>query len=167
MPAGGVLSVESSLDDLRYVGVRAAQDAGGVVHVRAEFVVDSAAAMWDAIGTVMRDPTVQLAITPGLADLASLELQRRLTVVGMQEQYKYTGLVRSMILERRVAHHDQVALAEHVGRAVLGRSQNAVTLSSVKSPGPIELARCLVWAVGLAAKPMATVRRAAFGTANN
>jgi hypothetical protein len=68
-----------------------------------------------------------------------------------------------MILERTVRHAGQISLSEHVGRAVAGRSQNSVTLSSMKSPGPIELARCMVWALGLAAKPSHAIRKPAFG----
>jgi phage terminase large subunit-like protein len=166
MPAGGVLAVDSSLDDLRYVGVRAVA-AGDRIQVRSEFVVESANAMWDSISDVLADPSVKLVITPGLADIAPPHLERRLTVVGMSEMYKYTGIVKSLLAERRVAHNNQMALSEHVCRAVAARAQNSITLSSQKSPGPIELARCMVWAVGMAAKPTSNVRRAAFGVANN
>jgi phage terminase large subunit-like protein len=166
IPAGGILSVDTSLDDLRYVGVRAVQN-GDRVHVRSEFVVESAQAMWNEISRVLADPAVRLAITPGLADIAPPEFERRITVVGMAEMYKYTGIVRSLIAENRVIHNNQVALSEHVCRAVAARAQNAITLSSQKSPGPIELARCMVWAVGLAAKPVAAVRRPAFGIAQH
>jgi hypothetical protein len=163
MPAGGVLAVDSSIDDMRYVGVRAVQ-VDGDVHVRSEFVVDSASSMWRHVTDLMTDPKLQLAITPGLGDLAPLELHRRLTVVGGQELYKHTALVRSLIHEGRVKHYDQLALSEHVGRAVAARSQSALTLSSQKSPGPIELARCMVWAVGIAARPAPRHARAALGT---
>jgi hypothetical protein len=80
----------------------------------------------------------------------------------MSEQYTYTPIVRSLVLEERLVHADQQNLAEHVGRAVLIRSQNSMALSSQKSPGPIELARCMVWAAGLAAKHTAKVRKPMF-----
>jgi hypothetical protein len=83
----------------------------------------------------------------------------------MSEQYVFTPIVRALVLEERLVHVDQRNLAEHVGRAVLTRSQNSMALSSQKSPGPIELARCMVWAAGLAAKPTSTVRRPMFGSA--
>jgi phage terminase large subunit-like protein len=162
MPSGGVLAVDSSLDDLRYVGVRAVQN-GDRIQVRSEFVVESANAMWDAIDQVLTDPGVRLAITPGLADIAPPRLERRLTVVGMSELYKYTGIVKSLMAEHRVSHTNQMALSEHVCRAVAARAQNSITLSSQKSPGPIELARCMVWAVGMAAKPTSETRKPAFG----
>jgi hypothetical protein len=164
IPAGGVLAVDNDLDDLRYVGVRASQTADGIIQVVSEFVVETQHDLWAHIDRVMADPTVQLAITPGLADLAPMQYSRRLTVVGGKELYRYTALVRSLIHERKVAHNNQLNLSEQVARAVAGRSQNALTLSSVKSPGPIELARMMVIAVGMAAKPQQT-KRPAFGVA--
>jgi hypothetical protein len=164
-PAGGILAVDNDLDDLRYVGVRAVQLDDGKVQVHTEFVASSAAEMWQRVEQVMSDPQVQLAITPGLADLAPSRLQRRITVVGGKELYKFTAIVRSACLEQQVCHNGQLALAEHVNRAVAARSQNALTLSSMKSPGPIELARCMVWAVGMALKPPQKVRGAQMGSA--
>jgi hypothetical protein len=163
IPSGGVVAVDSSLDDRRYCGVRAVAD-GGVVHVEVAFVVDSARAMWDQLVTLAQDRSLLFAITPGLHAVAPPELARRSTVVGMAEQYTYTPIVRSLVLEERLVHADQQNLAEHVGRAVLTRSQSSMALSSQKSPGPIELARCMVWAAGLAAKPTSTVRRPMMGT---
>ena len=164
MPAGGVLAVDSSLDDLRYVGVRAVQLDGGAVQLATEFVVDNSAAMWDEIGRVCADSTVQLAITPGLSEFTPPNLHRRMVVVGQQEMARYTPIVKNMITERRVAHADELALNEHITRAVAGRTGNSVTLTSQKSPGPIELARCAVWAIGLAAKPV-VAKRAMMGSA--
>jgi hypothetical protein len=164
MPAGGVLAVDSSLDDLRYVGVRAVQLDGGAVQIATEFVVDSSAAMWEQVGRVCADPTVQLAITPGLSEFTPPNLARRMVVVGQQEMARYTPIVKNMITERRVAHADELALNEHVTRAVAGRTGNSITLTSQKSPGPIELARCAVWAIGLAAKPV-VAKRAMMGSA--
>lgn len=163
IPAGGVLAVDSSLDDSRYVGVRAV-NVDGVVQVATEFVVDSAAQMWSTLTDRMKDRSIDLAITPGLHAVAPLELQRRSTIVGMAEQYTYTPIVRSLILEDRLVHAKQQNLAEHVGRAVLTRSQNSMALSSQKSPGPIELARCMVWAAGLAARHTAKVRKPTFAS---
>ena len=164
MPAGGILAVDSSLDDLRYVGVRAVQHDDGSVQVCTEFVVDTAAAMWEQVARVCEEPTTQLAITPGLSEFTPANLARRMVVVGQQEMARYTPIVKNMISERRVRHPDELALNEHMTRAVAGRSGNSITLTSQKSPGPIELARCTVWAVGLAAKPVVT-KRAMMGSA--
>jgi hypothetical protein len=163
MPAGGYLAIDSDISDSRYVAVRAAPRGDGTLQVTAEFVVDSLAQLWQHTAGVLADHSVQLALTPGLADICPPELTRRMQTVGQSEMYRYTALVRNMILERTVYHSGQISLSEHVGRAVAARSQNNVTLSSMKSPGPIELARCMVWALGLAAKPHSTIRKPAFG----
>jgi hypothetical protein len=163
MPSGGVLAVDSSLDDSRYVGVRAVPVADGV-QVAVMFVCDSALAMWRAVQDAITDPSLRLALTPGLHAVSSPEIQRRSEVVGMAEQYTYTPIVRALILEDRLRHTPNQNLAEHVGRAVLARSQASMALSSQKSPGPIELARCLVWSAGLAAKPTSNVRKPMFAS---
>jgi len=97
--------------------------------------------------------------------VAPPELARRSVIVGMAEQYTYTPIVRALILEGHLLHADQTNLAEHVGRAVMSRSQSSLALSSQKSPGPIELARCMVWAAGIAARPTSTVRKPMFASA--
>ena len=162
VPAGGVVAVDSSLDDSRYVGVRAV-NVGGVVHVVTEFVTDTATAMWAEMQRLAQDRTLSFALTPGLHAVAPPELARRAETVGMAEQYKYTPIVRALVLEEQLVHADQSNLAEHVNRAVLVRSQSSMALSSQKSPGPIELARCMVWAAGLVAKPTSQIRKPAFG----
>ena len=60
-----------------------------------------------------------------------------------------------MIEEKTLRHTGEQMLAEHVQRAVAVRSQGSMALSSQRSPGPIELARCMVWAAALAARPVA------------
>jgi len=77
----------------------------------------------------------------------------------------FTAIVRNMILERRIVHHGQLALAEQVNRAVAGRSSGTITLSSQKSPGPIEQTRCMVAAAGFAAQPQAKIRKPMLGVA--
>ena len=163
IPPGGIIAVDSSLDDSRYCGVRAVAN-DGVIHVEVSFVVDTARTMWDTLAALSADRSVQFALTPGLHAVAPPELARRSTIVGMAEQYTYTPIVRALILEDRLVHADQQNLAEHVGRAVLARAQNSIALSSQKSPGPIELARCMVWAAGMAAKPAAQIRKPMLGT---
>jgi hypothetical protein len=156
MPAGGVLAVDSSLDDQRYVGVRASVD--GKCQVCVEFVVNTEDDMWAEIGRVMADQSVQLAITPMLELHTPTVLQRRTNTVGYGELLKYSGLVQKMILEGKVKHRGELSLAEHINRAVLIKSGQGVSLSSQKSPGPIELARCSVWAVAQASKPTTRVK---------
>ena len=166
IPDGGIVAVDSSLDDSRYCAVRAVAEAG-VVHVEVSFVTDTARSMWQLLAEMAKDKSLHFAITPGLHAVAPPELARRSTIVGMAEQYTYTPIVRSLIIEDRLVHTGQQNLAEHVGRAVLTRSQNSMALSSQKSPGPIELARCMVWAAGLAARPSSTVRKPMFAVGTN
>ena len=152
IPPGGILSVDNSVDESRYVGVRAVND-GGTVKVTVEFIVQSADHCWQAIGEVLKDPTIQLTLTPGLEALLPPQFERRMTIVGYGELLKYTPIVRALILEGRLRHDGSHTLAEHVGRAVAVKTQNSTVLSSQKSPGPIELARCMVWAAAIAARP--------------
>ena len=152
MPDDGVLSVDSSIDDGRFVGVRAAM-RDGIAHVKVEFVTETETDMWHEIERVMDNPKTQLLITPTLMLHLPIALQRRTTQVGYAELTKYTTLVRSMIYEKRVAHHGEILLNEHCARSVLVKTPTGAVLSSQKSPGPIELCRTMVWAVAEVSRP--------------
>jgi phage terminase large subunit-like protein len=152
MPEGGFLSVDSSVDDARYVGVRAAEVDDKVI-VQTEFVTETEADMWAAIARVMENPEVQLLITPTLDIHVPLSLRRRTTITGYAELTKYTTLVRSMIHEGNVKHHGETLLADHCGRAVLVKTPSGAVVSSQRSPGPIELCRVMIWAVAQVSKP--------------
>lgn len=157
MPDGGVLSVDSSIDDARYVGVRAVESDNRVI-VTTEFVCETEAEMWDEIERVMANQQVTLLITPTLDIHVPLPLRRRTTVTGYAELTRFTSLVRSMISEKRVQHQGDALLADHVSRAVLVKTPTGAVISSQKSPGPIELCRCMVWAVAQVSKPKAKTR---------
>ena len=165
MPAGGFLAVDADVTDLRYCGVRVAPHADGRLQVKTEFVVESAEAMWDSARLVMDDPNVQLLLSPGLAALCPLDMSRRMADWGQREITTYTQIIRNMILERKLVHSGQMALSEQVQRAVSGRVGSTITLSSQKSPGPIEQCRCMVVAAGMAAKPVGNIRKPMIGTA--
>jgi hypothetical protein len=72
--------------------------------------------------------------------------------------------VKQMIAERRVFHTGETMLEEHVGRAVAVRTPGSIAISTAKSPGPVELCRCLIWAAALASKPQSNVRRPVIAT---
>jgi hypothetical protein len=152
MPAGGILSVDSSVDDARYCGVRAVEVEGTVI-VQTEFVVETEADMWTAIARVMENTEVQLLITPTLEIHVPVNLRRRTTVTGYAELTRFTSLVRSMIHEGKVKHHGESLLADHVSRAVLVKTPSGAVISSQRSPGPIELCRCMIWSVSQVSKP--------------
>jgi hypothetical protein len=157
---GGWLACDSSSDGQRWVGVRC--DPAGTVAVA--FVASSEPEAWVRITTVMEDPTVSLAYSPPLEVHLPERWAKRSRRVGYQEIREWTGLVRNAILDRRVHHAGELGLGEHVERAVGVYSNNALSLSSTKSPGPIELCRCLVWAYALATTPKRRARPAiAFG----
>jgi phage terminase large subunit-like protein len=153
LPPGGVVAVETSLDDSRYFGIRAVPLPDGRTGVTVEFHVDTLAECLEHVGRLGHDARHRFAITPTIDVHWPRNLEQRRTVVGYGELLKWTTAVKQMIDQGRLAHTGETMLAEHVQRAVAVRAQNAVALSSQRSPGPIELARCLVWAVALAARP--------------
>jgi hypothetical protein len=149
-PAGGVLAVEVSIDDGRYCAVRVNHTGQpGEVSATVEFVVDTMAEAWRRIETLAADPKLVIAVTPTLDLHCPLALQRRRQIWGYQEVTRYTAAVRQLIIEGKLRHTGETMLAEHVGRAVAGRTNGTISLSSQRSPGPIELARCVVAACGL------------------
>ena len=153
---GGVLAVDSAVDESKYVGIRCSV-AGDRVVASVEFVADTAFSMWREIEQVLAgDPKVTLAITPTLEIMTPEALKRRTVTWGYGELLKHTSLVMNMIREGRLVHTGEQMLAEHVNRAVLARAQGSVVLSSQKSPGPIECARAMVAAASMCARPQRT-----------
>ncbi len=152
MPIGGVLAVDTDLTDGRYVGVRSSVHESKA-HVCVEFMVDTEDLMWQEIERVMADTSVRLVITTALHLHLPPNLERRTSVIGYGELLKYSGLIQKMIVEGKVRHRGELSLAEHVNRAVLTKTGGGVVLSSQKSPGPIELCRCMVWAIAESSRP--------------
>jgi hypothetical protein len=152
IPSGGILSIDSSVDEARYVGVRAVM-VNYQVYTTVEFVVDNEVQMWEHVQRIMTNPSVVLLVTPTLEIHLPTTLKRRYQLTGYAELLRYTALVRSMILEDKVRHDGNQTLAEHCARAVLVRTAQGAVLSSQKSPGPIEAARCMIWAVSSVSRP--------------
>ena len=153
-----VLAIDTSTDGLRYAGVTATVTADGI-HVATAFTATSAAEMWAETSRIMRDaPSCILAVSPSLQIHTPPALARRSTTVGQQEIGKWTGLVKAMVVEHRLTHGDDLPLAEQMARAVAVNISSGPTLSSQKSPGPIELARLVVFAAALASKPRYTAK---------
>jgi phage terminase large subunit-like protein len=164
-PPGGVLAIESSTDEARYTAVRAVQ-TGDKTHVCIAFTADSMAELWRLVQVeIDRSPTLRLAIIPALEVHCPPALERRRTIVGYRELLKWTAAVRSMILEKRLTHSGELLLQQHVERAVLIKHNGSVALSSSRSPGPIEAARCMVWAAAMASRPQ-IVGKPVFGVAS-
>jgi hypothetical protein len=150
IPPATVLAVDSAQDGSRHVGVLASE-VNGIAILDVAFIALSESEMWAQIAQVL-PPGATLAVTPGLDIHTPKELEPRRVTVGYGELVKWTALVRSMILDGRVQHTGAQQLAEHMGRAVAVKTQGGLALSSQKSAGPIELARCSVWAAALATK---------------
>jgi hypothetical protein len=152
LPLGGVLSVDSSTDSAHYVGVRAVQ-MGDKVGVTVEFQVDNLAACWANIERLLTEQkTLFLSIPPSLEMSCPPKWERRRNIVGFRELGKWTQYVRSLITEGRLVHTGEITLTEHVERGVMVKVNGSVTLSSARSPGPIELARCMVFAAAQASR---------------
>ena len=156
--AGGVLAVESSTDDNTFVGIRAVED-GDRVRVNVEFVASSLPELWAAvIESGKKHPGMKFAIGGSLDLHIPRELHGRVTICGVREIQKWTTLVLSMLKAGQVAHHGEHTLIEQVTRAVLAKHSGMITVSSSRSPGPIEMCRAMIWAVAMAGKPRATVK---------
>ena len=156
MPDGGTVAIETSLTDDRYFATRAIvlDDRRTVVTV--EFVCDTYDEMLQHVERLAKNTAIKFAISPSIDIHWPLALERRRAIVGYGEILKFTPRIKSMIHEKLLWHTGENMLAEHVQRAVAVRSQNSIALSSQRSPGPIELARCLVWCAALASRPTAT-----------
>jgi len=163
IPAGGVLAVDTSVDESLFCGVRAQLTADGQIGVTVEFVADTIQACWDKVTDAAKTCS-QIALTPSLHDMAPRELDRKKIMVGYSELLTHTGTIRQFIQEHRLVHTGEQMLAEHVDRAVGVKTSGGYVLSSQKSPGPITLARCMIFAAALIARPQQKTRAAlAFG----
>ena len=163
IPAGGVLAVDSSIDESLYCGVRAQRMGDDLIGATVEFLADSLAGCWQAI-EASASSCEKVALTPSLFDLAPSALDRKKVQVGYAELATHTATIRSLITEGRIVHTGEQMLAEHVDRAVGVKTQRGYALSSQKSSGPITLARCLVFAASLLARPASRAKPAiAFG----
>ena len=162
-PEWTVLTVEQSRDGERFLGLFTGQDDAGRVWASSAFIENREADAWTRIRELLPAGGI-LAITPGLDIHCPPEYADRKTTVGHGEILKWTAIVRKMIRDGQLRHHGETILDEHVNRAVgYYQKGGAMGLSSEKSPGPIELARCLVWGTALASKAKYSTRPAIGG----
>jgi hypothetical protein len=157
---GGVLSIESSADDNRFVAVRAVAD-GDKVLATVEFITDNLRDLWKKLEEA-REAHKGLSIACGAALDVHLPpaVKGNAVLVGQREIQKWTTIVRSMIMSGQVLHTGEEILVEQVNRAVLVKHQGQLSISSARSPGPVELCRALIWSVAMAGKPKATTKAA-------
>jgi hypothetical protein len=163
MPEGGVLSVDSSIDESLYCGIRAQLNDEGQIAVTVEFVTDTLGACWEKVHESAKTCR-QIALTPSLFQMAPMDLDKKKIDVGYGELVTHTSTIRQLINEGRLVHTGEQMLLEHVNRAVGVKTQSGYTISSQKSSGPITMARCMIFAAALVAKPTQKARAAiAFG----
>ena len=162
---GGYLAVDSATDGSKYVGIWARPDHESRVVVSVAFTTESNFDMWHEISRLLdADPKLKLAITPSLHLHTPEKYKHRTTQWGYGELLKWTGLIRSFIIEGRVVHTGEQMLSEHVNRAVLVKAENSQVVSSQRSAGPIECARCMIVAAALVSAKPVNANRAAMGT---
>jgi hypothetical protein len=150
---GGWLSIEASQDDQRFVGVRSVE-VGDKVLTTVEFIVETLRDLWlETEASKKRHKGLQIAVGATLDIHLPPALKSVALLVGTRELQKWTTVVRSMIMSGQTRHTGEELLVEQVNRAVLVKHQGHMSLSSARSPGPIELCRAMVWSVALAGKP--------------
>ena len=149
---GGIIAAEVSLDDSRYFAVRANLLPDGRVVCSVAFTAETTVELWAKMLELAKDQTIKFAISPTIDQTMPPSFERRRIIVGYAEILRMTPVVKTMISEGRLVHTGETMLAEHVQRAVLVKTQGSIAVSSQKSPGPIELCRCLIWAAALASR---------------
>jgi hypothetical protein len=150
---GGWLAVEASQDDNRFVAVRAVQD-GKYVKTTVEFIVDNLHDLWEEVEKSRKAHKGMQVACGATLDVHLSETLRNVSIlVGQRELQRWTTVVRSMTMQGVVVHTGEELLIQQVDRAVLVKHQGHMSLSSARSPGPIELCRAYVWAVAKAAAP--------------
>jgi hypothetical protein len=142
-------AVEVSMDGNRFAAVSAWSTPTGIV-LRAA-TTQSSARVWEYVA---RFDAPRLLLPPSLA--VHYLGRRKPIVVGSTEMGRYMIGVGRAILDGRVQHHpDDHVLTDDVLRAVAVTTEAGMRLSIRKSPGPIEAARAMVWAVGEILRPAA------------
>jgi hypothetical protein len=134
IPTGGIVAIETSMDDSRYFGLRAVSLPDRRIVVTVAFVVDSFAALLVEVDRLTAEGC-KFAISPSIDIQWPRHLETKKVIVGYGEILKYTPTVRNLIAEKMLLHDGSTQLAEHVQRAVAVRSQGSVAVSSQRVQG--------------------------------
>ena len=151
LPSGGVVAVEVDFNDSHYYATRSVLLPDGRIGVTVAFTCDTQTQLWDHIAKLAKDQSIQFALTPTIDLQCPPSIERRRVVVGYAEILKWTPAVQGLIRERQIVHTGEMALAEHVVRAVSVRTQGSIAVSSQRSPGPIELCRTMIFSSAIVA----------------
>ena len=147
-----VVAVETDPDGQR-VSLVTVWDAGGKIGVTAE-AFDSVERAWRRVAALKPR---KVLLPPSLAVHYPGD-SRVVAIVGSREIRTFLPAVTRAITEKRVTYRlDAHYLTDHVLRAAsaANHSDGALTLSTVKSNGPITAARAMVWAIGEHLRPRA------------
>ena len=151
LPAGGVVAVEVDFNDSHYYATRSVLLPDGRIAVTVAFTCDTQTQLWEHVRAIAKDPSVKFAFTPTVDLQCPPYLQARRVIVGYAEILKWTPAVQGLIREKQIVHTGEMALAEHVVRAVSVRTQGSIAVSSQRSPGPIELCRTMIFSTAIVA----------------
>jgi hypothetical protein len=108
--------------------------------------------LWEKVAAL----SPSLVVTPDTLAAHYPGDPRRLSVANSATVRKYLPAVERAIRDRILAYRasDEVLTTQVLSAvAVTSRGDSSLSLSDAKSPGPITLARCLVWAVGESMRP--------------
>jgi len=151
LPAGGVVAVEVDFNDSHYYATRSVLMPDGRIGVTVAFTCDTQTKLWEHVREIAKDHSVKFAFTPTVDLQCPPALESRRVVVGYAEILKWTPAVQGLIREKQIVHTGEMALAEHVVRAVSVRTQGSIAVSSQRSPGPIELCRTMIFSSAIVA----------------
>ena len=131
-----------------------AVNVDGIAHVSVAFEVRSIEEFWRRLADeIERDRTTVPLVAASLSHTMPANIERVAKLVGRRELAQMTHSTKAIITDKKLKHTNDTQLTDHVCRAVGFETGAGYTLSASKSPGPIELARAMVWAVGFASKP--------------
>jgi hypothetical protein len=110
VPSGGVVAIESSLDDSRYSATRCVNLSDGRVLVTVAFIAESITELWENVQELAKDPTIRFALSPTVDATCPPNIERRRVVVGYAELGRFTPLAKNMIAEARYCTQEKNCL---------------------------------------------------------
>lgn len=158
LPPASVVAIDSTPSDNRYSAVAAHVLEDGRIVVTVPIQSPTEAGLWREL-TDWIPSGCTVAVTPGLEIHVPPALAGRKVRVGYSQIAAWTSLVHARIMSGEIVHLGDPALADHLARAAASTTRDGeVVISTAKSAGAVELARCLVWACQLALAPRKTGR---------
>ena len=123
-----MVAVEVDFNDSHYYATRSVLLSDGKIGVTVAFTCDTQTQLWEHVRAIAKDPSVKFAFTPTVDLQCPPYLQARRVIVGYAEILKWTPAVQGLIREKQIVHTGEMALAEHVVRAVSVRTQGSIAV---------------------------------------